>query len=232
MNWLRSKIMKIKFNFLSLLLTLPFCSCVKTASDAPATTPASTGSCTYNNRSVSYPTTYDFITLPAGFTHSATTDQLIASGGVGVLQSVISERLDIMYGLFLLTDKNRKLKIDFSFTGTAHTNNNVTLYSNDILGANTYYHAQISKAGALYVLKLLNGTTALSNFKVISPAPASGTLELTVCDGIISATVGGDSATVTDSSVLTSGRIGFMVHQTTGGTAGSVSVDNFGVFIP
>lgn len=208
------------------------CFCVKSASDAPATTPTSTGSCTFNNRSVSYPTTYDFATLPAGFTHSATTDQLIASGGVGVLQSVISEKLDIMYGNFLLTNTNRKLKIDFSFTGAANINNNVTLYSNDVAGANTYYHAQVSKAGALSVIKLLNGATALTNTKIISSPPASGTLELTVCDGTISATVGGDSATVTDSSVLTNGRIGFLVNQSTGGTAGSVTVDNFGVFVP
>lgn len=204
-------------------------SCAQTT-NAAATTP--TVPCTFGNRPASFSATYDFSALPGGFSHTATTDQLIASGGVGVLQSVASEKLDIMYSTATLSTTNRKISADFNFTGAANLNNNMTVYSNYALGSNTYYQGQISKAGALSVIKLVSGSVSLTASKVIGSAPTTGTLELSVCNGTITASVGSDSVSIADASVLSGGGVAFMVNQSTGGTAGGVSIDNFAVFIP
>jgi hypothetical protein len=188
-------------------------------------------SCTYTNRPSAFPSIYDFTALPSGFNHSSSTDRIVTSSGTGVLSSVGSEKFDIMYSSSTLASASAKSQIDFAFTGSADVNNNVTLYLGYTFGVNTYYQAQISKAGALSIVKLVNGSIAMQTNKIIA-SPSSGTLVISTCGNNISTNVGSDSVSISDSSPLAAAGIAWMIYQNTGGTAGAVAVDNFGVLVP
>lgn len=195
------------------------------------TATASQTSCSYANRPAAFPTVYDFASLPSGFSHASSTDKIIASGGTGVLSSISSEKFDVMYSTSTLSSASAKTQIDFTFSGGADVNNNVTLYLSYTFGVNTYYQAQFSKAGALSVMKLVNGVIATQANKVITAA-SSGTLTLSTCGSSISASAGSDSVSTSDPSPLAAAGVAWMIYQNTGGTAGAVAIDNFGVLTP
>jgi len=200
--------------------------------NAKMTTAQAPTPCTYNNRNASFPASFDFTAMPTGFTHMAFTDQMIASGGVGVLQSVTGGKFDILYSTTALSAANTKLKTDFNFAAGANNSNNVMLFMHWSFASNAYYQAQIDKSGVLFLVKLAGSTLTLQNFTFIATPPAMGTLELSICNGVVTATVGADAVSVTDNAPLTSGVIAVGIDNSMGGSAGSVSIDNLGVFVP
>jgi len=224
----------LKLKCILFLTILPFfLNCGNETKEEPDITYPDIDCSTIINRPSSLPQdmTFDSDAELSIFAITLTSDQIITSGGQGVLSSVDNERYSFLVSNEILSSPYAEISIDYSFSADAEYNDKVKLSLNKDLSSGDSYTASVSPGG-LFVYKGLDNYDVVFSDKSL---PATGRLTMTVCNGQITAIDGSNTASITDNARLEPDRFEIWINQNlfeSVSPAGAVAVDNLRVLVP